>query len=317
MGLHGQQFVCTYLGIKNTTIIFLNGKRILIRDCLHFPMPQNPLYSFRAHQQHQNGCGFLGMNGMGMFVFSPLFILKIDTAVDCHLSYQSLGCLASLSLLDYIQPISTVLVSTTKAPPLAPALIEPDDSESITPTVTSQWPKKPPHSALINIDLSLIPPPAFLVKLRDLDREELLRGLYLAESTHLSSNNDVSNRANDTNSTDKTDSLSNAHPQLDCMNKEDIIAQLDQPGTILLPIYPSNCPNGFNTKLPWTPEKLLESQDVVVFATTTISSMSLKMDTLSTLVNSQFLLACTRLSPTLQEAKQSIKHCPVTLTSST
>jgi hypothetical protein len=109
---------------------------------------------------------------------------------------------------------------------------------------------------LTNIDLNLIPHPAFLVKLKDLDCEELLRQLYLAEPNHFSLDNDVSNTPNDTNSPDKTSSPSNTGPQLECITQEDIIALLHHPGTTLPPICPSNCPNGYNTKLSWTPEKL-------------------------------------------------------------
>jgi hypothetical protein len=115
----GHNFFAPILG-SGTAIISMNGKRILIPDCLHVPTLWNPLYSLRARQQCQKGCGFLEMFGMGMFVFFPLFILKVDTAVNCHLSYEPLGCSASLSLLDYVQPISTILASTTTLPPSAP-----------------------------------------------------------------------------------------------------------------------------------------------------------------------------------------------------
>ncbi len=116
----GNNLFAPLLG-SGTAIISLNGKRILIWDCLHVPTLQNPLFSLRAHQQRQKGCGFLGMYGMGMFVFFPSFILKVDTAVDCHLSYEPLGCSASLSLFNYVQPISTPSASMTTAPPVAPA----------------------------------------------------------------------------------------------------------------------------------------------------------------------------------------------------
>ncbi len=188
-------------------------------------MLRNPLYSLSAHQQHQKGCGFLGMYEIGMFVFFPSFILKIDTAVNCHLSCEPLGCLASLSSLSYVQPISTVLAFTTMVPLSAPAWIEPDDDELTAPTFASHWPKKPPRPVLIKIDLNLIPPPVFSVKLQDLDCEELLWWLYLAESTHLSSDNDVNTTTDNTNSTNKTNSPSKAHTLLERMTKEDIIAQ--------------------------------------------------------------------------------------------
>jgi hypothetical protein len=142
---------------SGTAIISLNGKKILIWDCLHVSMLLNPLYSLRAHQQHQKGCGFLGIYGKGMFNFFPSFILEIDTAVDCHLSYEPMGCSSSLSLLNYVQPILTVSASMTTTPSSAPAQIEPDDNKLIAPTFASHWPKKPPHPALTNVDLNSIP----------------------------------------------------------------------------------------------------------------------------------------------------------------
>jgi hypothetical protein len=133
-----------------SAIISLSGKKILIHDCLHVPALQNPLYSLRAHQQRQNGWGFLGLYGMGMYVFFPSFILEVNTAVYCHLSYELLGRSATLSSLDYVQPMSTISASTTKAPLSAPARIEQDSNDSVTPIFVNHWPKKasnssPPH----------------------------------------------------------------------------------------------------------------------------------------------------------------------------
>ncbi len=48
-----------------TAIISLNGKKILMRNCLHVPDLHHPLYSLRAHQR-QRGCGFIGMYSLGM-----------------------------------------------------------------------------------------------------------------------------------------------------------------------------------------------------------------------------------------------------------
>jgi hypothetical protein len=86
-----------------TAVISLNGKKILIRDCLHVPDLRNPLYSLRAHQR-QRGCGFIGMYGLGMHVFFPTFIMEVDTATDCHLHYAPLGRTCGLPDLDYVQP---------------------------------------------------------------------------------------------------------------------------------------------------------------------------------------------------------------------
>jgi hypothetical protein len=45
-----------------TVVITLNGKKILIRECLHVLYLRNPLYSLRAHQR-QRGCRFLACTG--------------------------------------------------------------------------------------------------------------------------------------------------------------------------------------------------------------------------------------------------------------
>jgi hypothetical protein len=66
-------------------IISLNGKIILIQDCLHVPALRNLLYSLRTHQC-QHGCGFICMHDLGMYVFFPSFIVEVNTTTNCHLS---------------------------------------------------------------------------------------------------------------------------------------------------------------------------------------------------------------------------------------
>jgi hypothetical protein len=183
-----------------------------------------------------------------MYVFFPSFILKVDTAVDCHLSYKPLGRSATLSSLDYVQPTSHSSASTTTAIPSATACIEPDDDESKAPTFANHWPKKPPMDSPPKFDLSLILPPAFSVNLQDMDRDELIHCLYHAESTK--SQPDYADATN-------SDVLkSRTCTPLQCMTQDEIIAQLHHPETSLPPIRPSNRPNGSNTKSTWTPEEL-------------------------------------------------------------
>jgi hypothetical protein len=122
--------------------------------------------------------------------------------------------------------------------------------------------------------------------------------------------------ANNTNSTDKTDSLSNSCPQLEHMTKEDIIAQLHHPGTTLPPICPSNHTHGSNTKLSWTPEELHRNMGCHCFCNyhhiIDASKDGHLIDT------GEFLISLgLYTTPKLQEAKQLIKHCPITLTLST
>jgi hypothetical protein len=51
-----------------TAIISLNGKKILMRNCLHVPDLRHLLYSLRAHQR-QHGCGFIGMYGLRLLPY--------------------------------------------------------------------------------------------------------------------------------------------------------------------------------------------------------------------------------------------------------
>ena len=88
---------------RGTTIISLNGQRLLIRNVLHVPGLRVPLYSLRAHLR-QFGCGFLGSHETGMHVYFPGVVLTVDTSSDCHLSYEPLGKTTALSSLHYVQP---------------------------------------------------------------------------------------------------------------------------------------------------------------------------------------------------------------------
>ena len=137
----------------NTAIISLNGKKIIIRNCLHVLDLHNPLYSLRAHQQ-QCGCGFIGFH-----VFFPRFILEVDTAMDCHLVYALVGQPAGLPDLNYVQPkfppkpsaLTTPATGATSTDPVLPAIMAPDTNKSIDGngegddvSYAPHWPKRPP-----------------------------------------------------------------------------------------------------------------------------------------------------------------------------
>ena len=92
---------------RGTAAIKLNGKLIVVRNALHVPGLRGPLYSLRAHLL-QDGCGFLGLaNGERgrMGVWFPHFVLDVDLARDCHLSYVPVGkkVFNCLDHLDYVQ----------------------------------------------------------------------------------------------------------------------------------------------------------------------------------------------------------------------
>ncbi len=69
-----------------TTVISLNGQRVLIPNALHVPGLVVPLYSWRAHLT-QCGCAFYGAYKAGMLVSFPTFVLTVNMLSDCNLSY--------------------------------------------------------------------------------------------------------------------------------------------------------------------------------------------------------------------------------------
>ena len=123
---------------RGTAIFALNGKRILVRNVLHVPGLAVPLYSLRTHVT-QRGCGFFGTQESGFLVYFPTFVLQVDTAVDCHLSFAPLGHAAPLHSLHYVQPRcapTSYPTATVPAPAMStatpslsgPALINDDDT---------------------------------------------------------------------------------------------------------------------------------------------------------------------------------------------
>ncbi len=55
---------------RGTTIISLNGQRVLVRNALYVPGLAVPLESLCAHLK-QHGCGFMGTFEAGMLVYFP------------------------------------------------------------------------------------------------------------------------------------------------------------------------------------------------------------------------------------------------------
>jgi hypothetical protein len=254
-----------------SAVITINKKRILIQDCLHVPALCNPLYSLCAHH-HQHGCGFLGMYNLGIFIFFPtfiffvffsMFILEVNTETDCHLSYEPIAWMGKLPSLNYVQPIPIVSSSlTTMATPSTPAVIEDgNDADAIPFSYAGHWPKQPkwpaPHPAP-TYDMSLIPPPFYLVCLKDLTREELISHLYLLE-TSPSLTSDSSSPKTASLKTDMAlypDTSSSRPFWLDCMAEDKIVMILHHPGTRLPPIRQCNTPDASKNKTTYTPEEL-------------------------------------------------------------
>ncbi len=113
----------------------LNGKRLLVCNVLHVPVLAVPLYSLRTHFTQQ-GCGFLDTKESGFLVYFPTFVLSVDTAMDCHLSFDPIGHSTPLNTLHYVQlrcpsstypsEVSPTLFVATPSP-ASPAVVEDND----------------------------------------------------------------------------------------------------------------------------------------------------------------------------------------------
>lgn len=253
---------------SGSAVINMNGKCILIRDCLHVTAL----------------CGFIGMQGLGICVFFPSFIVKVNTATDCHLTYAPVGQSSTMSLQDYVQPIQTShpVSATSSFPQPHPTVIEEDKDNidddtdydvppELLPTYAPHWPKRPPTPPSLPINLDLIPPPEYSVSLKDLDRNELIRRLFMAK--HL-----LNTQQHGANS-----KKSPAPARLECMKEDKIIAQLYHPNTRLQPVRPCAMPsNSSETKTVFTPKELHRITGCRRFRTTSTSFQEPKMAPLST-----------------------------------
>ena len=70
--------------------MYVHGRVILIRNALHVPVLQAPLYSLRKHCK-QPGCGIYGQEGIGSFIIFPSFTLQIDDTNDNIVSFRPIS----------------------------------------------------------------------------------------------------------------------------------------------------------------------------------------------------------------------------------
>ncbi len=233
----GKQFLCPHSWSRHHSNL-IEWKKNLICECLHVPELQNPLYSLCAHQQ-QRGCGFIGINGLGMHVFFPSFILEVNTATDHHLYYEHIGQACRLADLDYVQPkyVTNQSASATATTPVQrPATIEPDNDPADLPTFAPHWPKRPPSPQYQPIDMSLLPLSTYIRSLKDLDRDKLIQQLYLVEQS--------------------TPAKVNSKQGRSTAPLQDILKLLHHPNLTLPPICPCDTPNPSDTKSHCTAEEL-------------------------------------------------------------
>ncbi len=242
-------------------IISLNGKKILIRDYLLIPALCNPLFSLHAHQcQHR--CGFIGMHNLGMYVFFPSFIVEVNTTTNCHILYKPIRGSTTMSTLEYIEPVQpSNSASSTAATPLLPAVIKDYNDNNYLPTYAPHWPKKPPTPPLPAYNMSLIPPLAYSVSLKDLDWDALIQRLYSVE---------LAAPPRPPPPASEVPKKGLPPTKLECMSTDNIVARLHHPESHLPPIWPCDTPNLSDTKTAYTPNKLHCLTGCCCFATTNI-----------------------------------------------
>jgi hypothetical protein len=239
---------------QESAIVALNCKCILIWNALHISGLVVPLYSLSAHMT-QHSCGFFGSNKTGFLVYFPMFVLSIDTSVDCHLSYKSLGTSAPLNTLHYLQPrcppslypskVAPSLSMATPSLPL-PALIE-DAKYTVLPVVDPALPDPPvPPSAM---DLGLLSSQCQL----------------LADAVgKLCSSPSGSRPPTSSNEPQSENDTGPASCLLSTMTSNKVACLLHHPGTFFLSIHPCDTANVSDTKTHWSAENFIVSWAVQV-----------------------------------------------------
>ncbi len=269
------QHLCVWMGNnsyapvlgRGTAIVSLNGQRLLIRNVLHVPALQVPLYSLRAHL-HQSGCRFIGSFAMGMHVYFPGVVLSVDMSTHCHLSYEPLGKSSLLSPFHYIQPrcppvlnpaessAFRACVGTEPSPELRlsgdPVLIEDngliaqvacDVNNDLPPPIVDMEPELPTFFSLIPKQLRQAKSTTFLVDNLALISKHLqvlsdwLFGLTVSPPPSLGS-----------------DPV--APKLLSSLSHEEVVRLVHRPGSALPPVCPCDWSNGSNNKTHWTSEEL-------------------------------------------------------------
>jgi hypothetical protein len=191
---------------------------------------------------------------IGVYVFFPLFIVKANTATNCHLSYKLIGLSCNLLSLNYIQPKSpNNSASAGTSIPSVPAVVVDEGNDNNTlPTYLGHWPKRLPSPPQIVYGLSRLPPPVFFVSLKDLDCNELISRPYMA-NLHRNVCVDQPPTTSTPAACNKED---NAQAKLECMPLSNISTHLHHPNTYLPPICLHDTPNASDNESTFTPEEL-------------------------------------------------------------
>jgi len=125
-----------------SAVISVNGRLILMRDCLHILALCNPLYSLRAHQP-QDGCGLSGCTALAYTSSYPHSLSKLTPppTATCHM--PPLDMLPSCLHWTTSNQSNTPLPRPPPPPPLLRPQLYPKTTTMVTFCPTSSQPTLP------------------------------------------------------------------------------------------------------------------------------------------------------------------------------
>ncbi len=242
---------------RGTSIISLNGGRMLIHHVLHVLALRVPLYSLRAHLR-QWGCGFVGSHDTGMHVYFLGLVLSVDRSTDSHLTYKPLGKSAPLITLHYVQPRcppttypdeNSAFCATTVSP--SPVLVENDD-RLVALDPVSPWlgvlpaVESPSFKSVVPKRGPVLKAPPFLAD----DIESIFQHLKLLLDC-------LSGLADSPSPVLAPPAPAIVAPKLLLpLSPNEVVRLVHPPGSSPPPVRPCNRSNGSDTKTHWTLEKL-------------------------------------------------------------
>ena len=121
---------------KGTSKLSLNGKVIIIRNCLHVSGRRSPLYSLREHKDMPD-CGASSFYNVGSYILFPDFTLRIDDTIDNLVCYKSIGR-SPCNRLDYAQPRASRSTANKQDTPTIPEVSQDEDEESVATATTER-----------------------------------------------------------------------------------------------------------------------------------------------------------------------------------
>jgi hypothetical protein len=254
-----------------------------VKNALHVPGLAIALYSLCAHL-HQPGCSFIGTFEDNFHVYFPSFVLSVNMSSDCHLTFESLGTSAPLTMLHYVQPqcpamlYSSETLTFSLASTPHPAIIKIDEAVMVADVyvgiVSDAHPSGPPTvpSDMTPPASPTTTPPASLTTTPTMDIGKIsgrLNSLTCMVARLLPSHpdrdsaspptSDVTDQGSDVPASDVPSTTSDSSWLLSTMLQDKILWLIHHEGTVLPPVCPCNTANSSNKKTHWSAKELHRS----------------------------------------------------------